>query len=110
MSDYLLNHYLPALASTLAIELGVAVLIGFWSARQLGAVALANLITHPALHVVLWTSGWSQPASLVALEAAVFLAEGLLLMRLLKLPAANALLASAAMNATSAVLGLALFP
>jgi len=110
MSDYLLRHYLPAFAITLSIELGVALFLGLWSTRQLAAVALANVTTHPALHVVLWVSGWSQPAALLALEGAVFLAEGVLLVLLLKLPARRALLISAALNATSALLGLWLTP
>ncbi|RPJ56819.1 MAG: hypothetical protein EHM24_30065 [Acidobacteria bacterium] len=110
MSDYLLQQYLPAFASTLAIELGVAVLLGFWNPRQLGAVALVNIITHPTLHVVLWTSGlWHTPV-LLALEVVVFVAEGALLMRLSRLPAAKALGMSAAMNAASALLGLVLVP
>ena len=110
MGEYLLQQYLPAFASTVAIELGVAVLLGFWNPRQLGAVALVNLITHPTLHVVLWTFGWWQPPVLLALEVVVFFAEGALLMRLLRLPATKALLVSAAMNATSALLGLVLSP
>lgn len=108
MSEYLLQLYLPALASTLAIEVGVAVLLGVRSPRQLGAVLLVNLVSHPTLHVVLWVSGWREPAPLIGLEAAVFVVESLLLVRLLRLTAPRAMLLSAAMNLTSAILGLAL--
>lgn len=109
MRDYLILQYLPALASTLAIELGVAALLGWRTPRQFGAVGIVNLVTHPLLHVVLWVTGWSQPAALLGLEVAVFLAEGALLMRLLRLPAGRALMASAVMNTTSAILGLVWF-
>jgi hypothetical protein len=110
MSEYLLHAYLPAFASTLAIELGVVVLLGFWSPRQLGAVALVNLISHPTLHVVLWTIGCWQAPVLLAAEIAVWLAESALLWWLVRLSVARALLISATMNAASALLGLVLLP
>lgn len=110
MSEYLLEVYLPAFASTLAIELGVAILLGFWSLRQLGAVMLVNFISHPTLHVVLWTFNWWQPTELLVAEVVVFLFEAALLLWLLKLPTTKALLVSAAMNTTSALLGLVLLP
>ena len=54
MNDWLLEQYLPAFACTLAIELGVAVLFGFWTRRELLAVIFVNLVTHPSLHLILW--------------------------------------------------------
>jgi hypothetical protein len=108
MADYLLHQYLAALAGTLALELGVAIVLGLWSPRQLRAVVLVNLATHPTLHAVLWTTGWSQPGAIVALEVVVFAAEGLMLRRLLRLTAGRAMLLSAAMNGASALVGLTL--
>ena len=110
MNDYLLDPYLPALASTLAIELGVAVLLGFWLRRELLAVVFVNLVTHPSLHLILWfifrthllPLDWPL---LTALEVVVFLAEWAMLARWLRLPARRAAAVSLAMNAASAVLG-----
>lgn len=113
MNDYLLNYYLPGFAKTVAIELGVAVLFGLWSLRQLRAVVLVNLATHPALHGVLWALFWSQgvreplPVQL-ALEVTVFLAEGAMLRWWLRLPAGRMFVLSAMMNAASYLIGLAL--
>jgi hypothetical protein len=113
MNDYLRYDYLPAFANTVVIELGVALLCGLWSLRHLGAVVLVNFVTHPALHVVLWTVFWreglteSLPVQL-ALEVAVVLAEGALLWRWLLLPLGKALALSAAMNTTSYLIGFAL--
>lgn len=108
-----MNDYLPAFANTVVMELGVVLLFGFWSTRQLGAVLLVNLITHPALHAVLWAVYfWNEEALtlplMVVLEVLVFLAEGTLLWRWLKLPTGRAFRVSAAMNGASYLLGLAL--
>lgn len=113
MSDWLFNDYLPAFANTVVTELGVAVLFGFWSVRQLGMVLLVNLITHPALHAVLWAVYFWNEAALtlplmIVLEVVVFLAEGTMLWRWLKLPARRAFMMSAAMNCASYLLGFAL--
>ena len=89
MNDFLWHPYLPALASTLAIELGVAVLLGFWSRRELLAVIFVNLATHPSLHLILWLIfrmnllplDWPL---LTILEVAVFLAEWAMLARWLQ--------------------------
>ncbi len=110
MSQYLLHDYLPAFANTVLAELGVAVFFGLWSLPQLSRVVLANLATHPALHIVLWFTFWCHEASppwmvLLALELAVVLAEGALLWRWLPWPAGKALGLSAAMNTTSCLVG-----
>ena len=112
MNQYLLYDYLPAFANSVVAEVGVAVLFGFWSLRQFGAVALVNLVTHPTLHVVLWVGFWGHEASpswpvLLALEVAVVIAEGTLLRLWLRLPAGIAFMLSAVMNATSYLIGLA---
>jgi len=112
MNQYLLYDYLPAFANVVVAEVGVAVLFGFWSLRQIGAVALVNFVTHPALHLVLWVGFWGHDASpswlvLLALEVAVVIVEGTLLRIWLRLPTGRAFLLSAAMNTTSYLIGLA---
>ncbi len=111
MSQYLLSDYLPGLATTIAVEFGVVAPVGFWSLRAFGVVVLVNLLTHPALHVLLWLGYWWHAATppvfvLLALEVAVALAEGFLSWRWLRLPAGKALLLSAAMNTVSGLLSL----
>jgi hypothetical protein len=113
LSDYLLHEYLPTLASTIAIELGVAVMLGFWRVRALLAVMLVNIVTHPALHAFLWVVFWTKHVPLtwplwLLLEAVVFLAEWGMLACLLRLSATRAGLVALAMNTTSALLGLML--
>jgi len=110
MNDWLLAQYLPALASTLAIELGVAVLLGFRTRRELLAVIFVNLVTHPSLHLILWLIFRTHLLPLdwpvlTTLEVAVFLAEWAMLARWLRLSARRAALVSFAMNAASALLG-----
>lgn len=111
--DYLQRDYLPAFASTIAIELGTAVLLGFWRARELLTVLLVNIATHPALHAFLWMSFYSEALPLtwpwlVTLEAGVFLAEWWMLARLLRLSATRAGWVALAMNLASLLLGLML--
>lgn len=113
MNDYLLHDYLPAFASTVAVELGVAVLLGFWSRRELLAVLGVNFVTHPTLHVILWAIFWTKLAPLTwpvltALEVMVCVAEWWMLVWWPRLPARRAGLVSLAMNAASALLGLVL--
>ncbi len=113
MSQYLLYNYLPAFANTVLAELGVAVLVGFWSLRQLGAIVLVNLVSHPALHVVLWAAFWCHQAVapmrvLFELELAVVVVEGILLRIWLRVPPGKAFGLSAAMNTISYLIGLAI--
>ena len=113
LKDYLLDQYLPAFASTIAIELGVAVMLGFRRTRELLAVLLVNIVTHPALHAFLWVVFWTEllPLTwplLLLLEVVVFLAEWWMLARLLRLSATRAGLVALAMNTSSALLGLML--
>ncbi len=113
MDQYLLHEYLPALANTIVAELGVALLFGLWSVRQLSMVVLVNLISHPLLHVVLWAAYWWHSATppwpvLLGLELAVVLVEGALLWRWLPLGARKSFGLSAAMNSISYLVGLAI--
>lgn len=115
MSDYLpiyvLHEYLPAFASTVAIELGVAIWLGFWTRRELLAALGVNLVTHPALHVILWVVFCTKclPLAwplLLALEIVVWLAEAVLLAWWLRWPVRRAGGVSLALNAASVLLGL----
>jgi len=111
MTCYLLHSYLPAFCSTVSIELGMAMLLGYWSPRALLAVLLVNMVTHPALHVFLLAVYYFQlmPLELplvLALEVAVFVSEWWLLAYALRLRLARAARLSFAMNATSYLLGL----
>ncbi len=113
MNQYLLHEYLPAFANTGLVELGIAVFFGFWTLRQIGVVALVNLLTHPALHLILWATFWGRgsvaPVTvLLFLEVMVVVIEGALLKSWLRLPTAKALIISAAMNTISGLLGLLL--
>ena len=112
MIQYLLHDYLPAFATAVVAEIGVAVLFGLWSLWQLGAIVLINAATHPALHVVLWAGFWwhDRPAPLLmilALEMVVVGVEGMLLRRWLRMPAKRAFSLSLGMNAVSYLIGLA---
>ena len=113
MTCYLLHSYLPAFCSTVSIELGVAILLGYWSPRALLAVLLVNVVTHPALHVFILVVYYIQlmPLELplvLTLEVAVFLIEWWLLAYSLRLRPARAACLSFSMNAASYLLGLLL--
>jgi len=113
MTCYLLHSYLPAFWSTVAIELGVAVLLGFWNPRSLLAVFLVNVVTHPTVHFFLLGIFYFRLMAihlplLITLEFAVFLTEWFLLAYALRLRMTQAGFLSFAMNATSCLLGLAL--
>jgi hypothetical protein len=76
----------------------------------LSAVVLVNLVTHPALHALLWVAFWGRGASVplpvvLALEGAVLVSEAALLRWWLRLPTARAFTLSAAMNFASYLAG-----
>ena len=113
MTCYLLHSYLPAFWSTIAIELGAALLMGLWDPRSLMAVFLVNVVTHPTLHVIFLGIFYFglMPITLpvvLTLELAVFLTEWFLLAYTLRLRIARACLLSFAINASSYLLGLML--
>ncbi len=113
MHEYLLQEYLPGFAITVFAELGVALFFGLWTLRQLSIVALVNLITHPTLHVVLWSAFWWHSRSapllvMLGLEVVVFLAEGAMLWRWLPMRPGKSFALSAVMNSTSGLIGLAI--
>ena len=114
MTSYLLDSYLPAFGSTIAIELGVALLLGFADPRSLLAVILVNVVTHPTLHVFLLGNLYFgmmtvTPPVIIALELAAVLTEGLLLAYALRLRPGRAATLSLAINTGSFLLGLLIF-
>jgi len=111
MTYYLIYSYLMAFYSTVAIELGVAVLLGYRDPRSLLAVFLVNVVTHPTLHVflvVVYFFGLMtiQLPLVITLELAVFLTEWILLAYALRLRTRQAGILSLSMNAASYLLGL----
>ena len=113
MICYLVHDYLPALGETLAVELGVAFLLGFREMRQLLAVALVNFVTHPSIHFIMLLVVFFKwmPINLpfiLILELMVFLVEWALLAYALRLKPARACLLSLSMNLASYLFGPAL--
>jgi hypothetical protein len=108
----------PALLMTLAIEIPVGMLRGLRSAREIGAVALVNLITNPLLNyvvLVLYISGrmgasggWAYWGTIALLELLVVLAEWRMLLWALGGSSRRMLITSVLMNAASFGLGLAI--
>jgi hypothetical protein len=109
-----------ALALTLALELGGALLWTLWrptSAHRVGhrvgwtllVVAGANLVTHPLFWLALLRSPLRGPVGLFLAEGAVAVVEALLYRRLLALSLSTALALSVALNLTSWMVGAALW-
>ena len=112
MTHYLLNDYLPALLTTLAIESVVAVLLGLRSKLQILAVGLVTLVTHPLIHCYVLAVFFFEllpspiPLSVIlTLEAGVFLVEAVLLSYALRLSAWRAGLIALVMNLASYLFG-----
>ena len=104
-------YYLVPLLVTIAVEVAVAVLLGFRRRNELAAVALVTVFTFPILSLILAAftlsdldRGWYL-AALLALETAVVLAEWKLLAYALRREQ-RVLLISATMNAASFLVGL----
>ena len=115
----------PSLALTLAVELPVAAALGLRRKLELAAVVCVNLITNPILVWLVYAASalnnadwpydypWSVSPLLsavvfVGLEAVVVVVEWRLLVWALKKPSRQMLWVSIAMNAASAVAGVAL--
>ena len=113
-----LASFALALALTLAIELAVAALgFGLRTRRELGSVALANVLTNPALNLVLMVvmalTGQRAPiepaplAALAALECTAVIVEWRILAWALPEHRSRALGISLTMNAASLLVGIA---
>ena len=107
-----------ALGLTIVIELAVVWVLGGRTADELGAVALVNVMTNPALNVAMLVVRLAAPptlgpalvtygqwAFLGVAEIVVVLVEWRLLAWALRADSRTWLVRSAAMNATSFVLG-----
>ena len=113
MLCYLIHDYLPAFGETLAIELGVAYLLGFREKHQLLAVTLVNFVTHPSIHFIMLLAVFFKwmPINLpfiLTLELMVFLVEWVLLAYALRMKPAKACMLSLSMNLASYLFGLVL--
>jgi hypothetical protein len=109
-----------ALGLTLAVEVPVGAALGLRSRNALVAVVMVNVVTNPALNFLYLAAaglGWLRPLSSWVIGAMFAAAEGLvviiewrLLLWALGGRSPRMLAISAAMNVTSAGLGLALGP
>jgi hypothetical protein len=105
---------ITALTVTLAIEIPVAVLLGYRKNREIAAVILVNVITNPPLNYLIYLNyyfDWMPYTTfaVICLEVAVVLVEWRLLLFALRKSSSRMLLLSAAMNATSYVVGAIIF-
>ena len=106
--------YLPALLLTLVVEVPALLLLARLFARVSVPLALAgavgvNLLTHPILYAA--SAGFSSSPQLLAAEALVALVEGLALAWVWRVPLRESwpLVGAFAINALSALVGLAVF-
>ena len=101
---------LLALALTLAVELSVAVLFGLRSRPQILAVVYVNLLTNPALNLIIDAVWFAAPTAyvptLVVLEAVVIVVEWRVLLWAIGGCSRRLLPLAAAMNAASVAVGL----
>jgi hypothetical protein len=101
-----------ALALTLAVELPVAVLFGLRSRPQVLAVVYVNLLTNPALNLIINAVWFTAPSAyvptLVVLEMVVIVVEWRVLLWAIGGRSRHLLALAAAMNAASVAVGLLL--
>jgi hypothetical protein len=107
--------YLTALFLTEVIETTVALLLGFRKLREIAAVLLVNIVTHPLLHyyLLLHERYDTLPMSMAVLffleVGIVFVEWGLLVFALKERPKRSLFILSAAMNTCSYLAGLAIY-
>jgi hypothetical protein len=110
---YLLSRYLLALLLTIAIEGGIAYLLGLRKRQYLLAVVMVNVITHVILNYLLLVLGYLNIATsfglIVALEIGVTLIEWQLLVYVFSEPKGLFLRVSILGNAASFLMGILLF-
>jgi hypothetical protein len=109
----LVAYYLAALLLTIDLELPVAALTGLRKAKELLAVALVSVFTHPILSLALVLlpsdlSRWALLTCILLLELAVVLAEWKLLVYALRRED-RMLATTVAMNVVSFLGGTVLF-
>jgi hypothetical protein len=109
----MLGRYLLALLLTLVIEGGIAWLFGFRTGRFQLVVAMINVITNPALNVLLLLLAWLGVnvtlLLIIPLEIVVVAVEWGLLVYAFDAPKGRLLFLSLAANAASFLAGVLLF-
>ena len=109
-----INDYFLALALTLVIEVGVAVLFGYGNYVALKTVVLVNLMSHPLLtYLLLFNAGMGFldfETAVIILEILVVVLEWQLLLLVLRNNAKRLFALSATMNLASFLTGLIVFP
>lgn len=113
MIELLLKSLGLSLSFTLAIELGLAAIIGFRKAKDFLLVALVNILTNPPLVFFVVTHSFLSGEAvglyvIIPLEILVFLLEGLIYQKRLIFQRFNPFLISLILNATSYLGGLLL--
>ena len=107
------GRYLLALFLTIAIEGGVAYLLGLRKRQSMLAVLAINVITQPALNYLLLLLGYLNVnvtfTLILALEILVVLVEWQLLVYVLRAPKGRFLAVSFLANTLSFLVGLLLF-
>lgn len=109
----MLGRYLLTLLLTIAIEVGVAYLLGLRKSQYILAVAIINVITHLILnYLILVLGSVGIPVTFVltfTLEILVVIVEWQLLVYVFRSPKGRFLLNSLLGNATSFLFGILLF-
>jgi hypothetical protein len=109
----MIAEYLLALCLTIAVEAGVAYLLGLRTRWHMLAVAAMNTVTHPVLIfflLVLGSLGWDVTRGMIVLlEMLVVVVEWRLLVYIFIFPRGGLFLASLLMNAASFMVGILLF-
>jgi hypothetical protein len=109
-----IHDYLIALLLTEIIEVTVAVLLGYRRRREIAAVILVNLVSHPILHYFLLLNRHfdlvaMSTYTILFLEAAVILVEWGLLVFALRKKTASLLFLSITMNLCSYLTGVLVY-
>ena len=108
-----LGRYLLALLLTIAVEAGVAWLLGLRTRRGMLAVVAINTLTHPLLNYAILVLGFLGSdltlRTILLLEALVVVVEWRLLAYACGLPNVRSFMLSLAMNAASFFAGVLLF-
>jgi hypothetical protein len=109
-----LREYAVTLFLTEIIEVTVAILLGYRQRRQIAAVILVNLVSHPILHFFLLLNRHydlvaMRPMTIPLLEAAVILLEWALLVFALRGKKSALLFLSTTMNLCSYLVGVLIY-
>jgi hypothetical protein len=109
-----IHDYLIALLLTETIEVTVTILLGYRKRREIAAVILVNLVSHPILHYFLLLNRHFDMVAMntytiLFLEAAVILVEWGLLVFTLRRKATSLLFLSITMNLCSYLIGVLIY-